>query len=98
MSRGLIRSLLLTVFAAWVLLGANRASASAAGGADSRFAAVLERFLSLDDPAPTAYRSLRHLEANQQRLNKAAWMDVWTESDELHGFKYTVVAQGGFGY
>jgi hypothetical protein len=98
MSRGLIRSLLLTVIAAWVLVGANGASASATGGADAKFAAVLQRFLSHDDPSPTAYRSLRHLEANQPRLNKAAWMDVWTESDELQGFKYTVVAQGGSGY
>jgi hypothetical protein len=95
----LIRSLLVTLLVAPVALhGAGRASAAAAEGADTRFSTVLQRFLSLEDPAPSEYRALRHLEASQPRLNKAAWMDVWTESDALGAFKYTVVAQGGSGY
>jgi hypothetical protein len=99
MSRRLIRSLLVTLVVVPVVLnGVGGVSVSAAEGADTRFSTLLQRFLSLDDPSPSAYRALRHLEANQPRLNKAAWMDVWTESDEVGGFKYTVVDEGGSGY
>ena len=98
MSPGLIRSLLAAVLTAPIVLyGVSGTSASAAAGTDPRFPALLERFLSLDDPSPTGYRALRRLDARNQGLNKTAWMDVWTESD--HGvFKYTIVAEGGSGY
>ena len=98
MSSGLIRSLLAAVLTAPIVLyGVNGTSASAAAGTDPRFPALLERFLSIDDPSPTGYRALRRLDARNQGLNKTAWMDVWTESD--HGvFKYTIVAEGGSGY
>src|SRR5882757_10794115 len=95
MSRALIRSILITLLAApFVLNGA----ASPATGGDPRFPAVLQRFLSLDDPSPSGYRALRRLDARNQNLNKAAWMDVWTEADKPGAFKYTVVAEGGSGY
>jgi hypothetical protein len=99
MSRGLIPSLLAAVLTAPIVLhGVNGASASATAGADPRFPALLQRFLSLDDPSPTGYRALRRLDARNQNLNKAAWMDVWTESDKSGAFKYTVVGEGGSGY
>jgi hypothetical protein len=99
MSRRPILRLLVTLFAALMgLRGGYRVSASSAEGVDPRFSTVLQRFLSLDDPSPSDYRALRHLEASQPRLSKTAWMDVWTESDELGGFRYDVVAQGGSGY
>lgn len=73
-------------------------SVRAAAGTDPRFPAVLHRFLSLEDPTRTSYRALRHLDARHQNLNKAAWMDVWTESDASGAFNYTVAGQGGSGY
>jgi hypothetical protein len=99
MSRRLIRSLLVPLLVAPVILhGVGGVAVSATEGADSRFSTILQRFLSLDDPSPSSYRALRHLEASQPRLKKTAWMDVWTESNDLEGFQYTVVAQGGSGY
>jgi hypothetical protein len=99
MSRGLIRSLLITLLGApLVLTGVNGVSASAAAGTDPRFPAVLQRFLALDDPSPTGYRALRRLEASNQNMKKAAWMEVWTESDEAGGFTYTIVGEGGSAY
>jgi hypothetical protein len=99
MSRALIRSILITFLAApFALNGVRGIAASPAAGTDPRFPAVLQRFLSLDDPSPAGYRALRRLDARNQNLNKAAWMDVWTESDNTGRFKYTVVAEGGSGY
>jgi hypothetical protein len=58
---------------------------------------ILERFLALDDPTPTQYRALRHLEANNDHFEKSAWMDVWTEGDSS-GFRYQIVAEEGSDY
>ena len=83
---------------AWIVLHAvNGIVASPAAGADPRFPAVLQRFLSLDDPSPTGYRALRRLDARNQNLNKTAWMDVWTESD-ARVIQIHVVAEGGSDY
>src|SRR3954447_23429169 len=98
MSRGLIRGLLITLFVAPFVLNGGRSVAASAGGADPRFPGLLQRFLSLDDPSPTGYRALRRLDACNPNLNKAAWMDVWTEFDRSGVFNYTVVAEGGSGY
>ena len=97
--RELIRSVqiaLLALLAAPVIL---------LGGADPDSATpVLKRFLALDspraldNPRATAYRALRHLDGGNERMNKAAWMDVWTEADHAGGFTYTVVAEGGSEY
>jgi hypothetical protein len=99
MSPGLIRSLLITLIVTPLALSegtgaAVRVSAKTGPG----FQGLLQRFLALDDPSPTSYRALRHLDARHQGLNKTAWMDVWTESDASGVFTYTVVAQGGSGY
>ena len=92
MRRGLIRSLLLASIAVPVVVH---------GGSDPNSPAmprVLQRFLALDSAQATAYRALRHLDARNERMDKTAWMDVWTEADVNGGFKYTVVAEGGSGF
>ncbi len=58
---------------------------------------TLQRFLALDDPDPTQYRALRHLEARNDHFGKSATMDVWTEGD-ANGFRYQVVAESGSEY
>lgn len=95
MPRGLIRSLLIALLAAPVIVHGVH------GASDPNNTAtplVLQRFLSLDSPPATAYRALRRLDARNEGLDKTAWMDVWTEADREGGFKYTVVAEGGSGY
>jgi len=80
---------------AFVLLLAL-AAPDAAGACTSEH---LQRFFDAD-ASPTAlntYRALRHLEARNDRFDKAAWMDVWTEGDHT-GFRYTVVSKGGSQY
>jgi hypothetical protein len=73
-------------------------NAGAAGPAPSaQNPPILERFLALDDPTPTQYRALRHLEANNDHFEKSAWMDVWTEGDSS-GFRYQIVAEEGSDY
>src|SRR5947208_13519989 len=63
----------------------------------SQTPSILERFLALDDPTPTQYRALRHLEARNDRFEKSAWMDVWTDAD-ASGFRYRIVAEDGSDY
>jgi hypothetical protein len=58
---------------------------------------ILQRCLALDDPTPFQYRALRHLEARNDRFEKSAWMDVWTDGD-ASGFRYAVVAEDGSDY
>jgi hypothetical protein len=89
MSRGLSRSFL--VFTA-ALAAAVRLSATPAP------ANLLQRFLTLDDPTPTQFRALRHLEAKNSHFDTSASMDVWTEGDASGGFRYEVVAQEGSDY
>jgi hypothetical protein len=71
---------------------------STALSARQNFATILERFLSRSDEAPVAYRALRRLDARNQRLGAAGWMDVWTEADAAGGFRYQVAAEGGSAY
>src|SRR6476660_1896461 len=58
---------------------------------------VLQRFLALEDPTPTQFRALRHLEARNEKFEKSAWMDVWTEAD-ANGFRYSIVCEDGSDY
>jgi hypothetical protein len=92
MSRGLGRSLVVAGFAAMLA-----AHPGAAGAPANTAPAVLQRFLSLDDPTPTQYRALRHLEARNEKFEKSAWMDVWTEGD-ASGFRYVIVSEDGSEY
>src|SRR5262245_60104529 len=81
------------VIAAVVAAGDARMS----GAASAFHPPVLQRFLTHEHSALTQYRALRHIEAENDRMNATAWMDVWTEAD-AKGFRYTVVDQGGSGF
>ena len=61
-------------------------------------APILERFFASDDPAPTAYGALRHLEAHNEHFHASATMDVWTEADRSGGFQYRIVRESGSEY
>jgi len=58
---------------------------------------ILQRFLALDDPTPSQFRALRHLEARNEKFEKSAWMDVWTEGD-VSGFRFVIIGEGGSEY
>jgi hypothetical protein len=58
---------------------------------------ILQRFLALEDPTPSQFRALRHLEARNDKFEKSAWMDVWTEGD-ASGFRFVVIGEGGSEY
>jgi hypothetical protein len=91
MSRGLSRSLLVASIAALLVAHAG------ASGPSNAAPTILKRFLALDDPTPSQYRALRHLEARNEKFEKNAWMDVWTEGDGS-GFRYVVVSEDGSEY
>jgi len=91
MTRGLNRSLLATSVVAMMVAHAG------AAGPSNAAPAILQRFLALDDPTPTQLRALRHLEARNDKFEKSAWMDVWTEGD-ASGFRYRIVAEEGSDY
>jgi hypothetical protein len=75
---------------------ANGIEARAGAGGSSN-SAPLQRFFEGDHRGPHQYRALRHFEARTEKLDKSAWMDVWTEADPV-GFRYDIVGEGGSGY
>ena len=79
MSRGLNRGLLVFLAAAAVAIPVHARPASAT---------LLARFLAIDDPTPTQFRALRHLEAKNDRFDASASIDVWTEGDRAGAFRY----------
>jgi hypothetical protein len=91
MSRGLSRSLMVLPIAAALVATATAAGPSPAAPA------ILQRFLAHDDPTPAQYRALRHLEARNEKFEKSAWMDVWTEGDGS-AFRYVIVSEEGSDY
>src|SRR3954451_14280240 len=91
MTRGLSHGIFAASIAA--LLVANTSARESA----NQSPAIVQRFLALDDPTPTQYRALRHLEARNDKFEKSAWMDVWTEGD-ASGFRYAIVAEEGSDY
>jgi hypothetical protein len=94
MSRWLFRSLLAAILAASAL----RHPFAAEAGKPGSNLPILQRFLALDDPSPTEYRVLRHLDARNDKFEKSAWMDVWTEAGRDGVFRYRVVSEGGSDY
>src|SRR5262245_34913356 len=58
---------------------------------------LLERFLAVEQNTPHQYKALRHFEAHTEKLDKSAWMEVWTEADRA-GFRYEVTAEDGSPY
>jgi hypothetical protein len=91
MCRGLSCSLLITPLVALLVVNAG------AAGPAPQSPSILERFLALDDPTPTQYRALRHLEATNDHFDKSARMDVWTEAGPS-GFRYEIAAEEGSEY
>jgi hypothetical protein len=91
MTRGLRRSL--SALSVVTLLAAHVGATSPTGASPN----ILERFLALGDPTPSQFRALRHLEARNEKFEKSAWMDVWTEAD-ASGFRYQIVAEEGSDY
>jgi len=59
---------------------------------------MIERVVARSDPPPQQYRSLRHLEAQSDKLGGSAWIDAWTEVDSLAGFRYHIIGEGGSGF
>src|SRR5207248_1395186 len=94
MVRGLSRSLPVVLVAASVVAHATAAGRSDASPAP---APILQRFLSLSDPAPRSSRALRHFEARNEKFDMRAWMDVWTDID-VSGFHYRIVGEEGSDY
>jgi len=74
------------VLAGWL---AHPAADSSAVGS------VLERFLMRADEPVTQFRSTRHLEAQNDRFNKEATMDVVTELLPDGRFTYTILKETG---
>ena len=94
MTRGLIRG----IFPA-LLASATLVTAQAALPADSSAPSpLLERFLSLAEPSVVEYRAVRHLEAQNDRFNSSAWMDVSTEMSRDGAFRYRIIGEGGAAY
>jgi hypothetical protein len=93
MSRGLSFSAVIAALLALLFTPAGASTASDTSSSPS----VLERFLALGDPTPSQFRALRHLEARNDKFEKSAWMDVWTEGDRS-GFRYQIVAEEGSEY
>jgi len=91
MTRGFSRNLMVCSVAALL------AAPAMADEPSSTSHVILQRFLALEDPTPTQFRSLRHLEASNDKFEKSAWMDVWTEGD-ASGFRFVVVGEGGSEY
>jgi hypothetical protein len=94
MSRGLISSTLVALIAA---VAVSHPRAAGPSNASSNLP-ILQRFLALDDPTPSEYRALRHLDASNDKFEKSAWMDVWTEAGRDGVFRYRVVSEGGSEY
>jgi hypothetical protein len=90
MARGLNHWLLTTALIAILFAQVN-------GAVSNDSSPILQRFLALDDPQPTQYRALRHLDARNDHFDKSAWMDVWTEGN-ASGFTYEIVAEEGSDY
>jgi hypothetical protein len=89
MDRGLSRH-------AVVLIGVIAGHGAFAASNESWSTRILERFLESANTTPHQYRALRHLEAHTQKLDKSAWMEVWTEAD-ASGFRYEITAEDGSG-
>jgi hypothetical protein len=92
--RGLIRGLFVA-FVATATLVTVRAALPAEPSARS---GLLERFLSRAEPAIVPYSAFRHLEAQNDRFNSSAWMDVFTETDPEGVFSYRIIGEGGSDY
>lgn len=58
-------------------------------------ASIIERFLQREDVPLTSYRSIRRLEASNQRFKANGWLEAETELTPAGQFQWRVVAEGG---
>ena len=59
--------------------------------------AVPARLEALDQAPLKQYRAYRRMHAVNEKFNKEAWLEAWTELDE-HGFRYEIVSERGSEY
>jgi hypothetical protein len=72
--------------------------AGAAGLAqEPRAAQPVEQPAVLDDAPLTEYRAYRRMHAVNEKFDKEAWLEAWTELD-ARGFRYEIVSQRGSEY
>jgi len=86
--------LIALVLAGWLAHPAA-SPASGRGAASPAVDPVLERFLTRADEPLTHFRSTRHLEAQNDRFNKEASMDVVTELFPDGRFTYNILRENG---
>ncbi len=85
---------------AWLAVALLLVSAPTLGGHDDAVsppAASVSLFLARPNVPLVSYRARRHLEANNPRFKKHAWLDCVTRLDES-GFSYEVTASDGSPY
>src|ERR1700722_806382 len=61
-------------------------------------ATALQRFLARGEEPPGEYRALRRLEGQNSKFKQSAWMLAWTEYDDVNGFRFQIVDEGGSSY
>jgi hypothetical protein len=59
---------------------------------------ALQRFLARGETPTVEYRALRRIEADNPHFGQRAWMEAWTEFDNVHGLQYQIVGEGGSAY
>lgn len=66
-----------------------------AGELDARSRALLKRFFHSGTPALVRYSGTRRLQARAERLRREGWIEASTEFDREHGFRYSIIEEGG---
>jgi hypothetical protein len=83
---------------AWLVVALLVTFTPIASGRDGAASpAAVSLFLARTNVPLTSYRARRHLEANNTRFKKHAWLDCVTRLDE-NGFSYEVTASDGSPY
>jgi hypothetical protein len=97
MSRHEIRPL--TVYRRLAVLVAVAPTAAALAVPQSAASSdIVQRFLSREETRVASFRTIRHLEARNDRFKKHGWLDVVTTLDAEHGFRFEIIAEGGSSY
>jgi hypothetical protein len=90
--RSIVTILALLCIAPWLARGAASAAASAT------VEPALERFLSRADIPLERYRSIRHLEARNDRFHLTGSLDAMTELSADGRFRYEILRESGSAY
>src|SRR5437773_8261035 len=81
----------------WVAVVTFLAGAVGAGAASEPVERAADRFPSLRAQPLTQYRAYRRMHARSEHFNQEAWLEAWTEMDNV-GFRYNVVSESGSDY